>query len=52
MRVSRLDWIRLVVLTEWIVREKTVRYLTVMSGKSTERTTKQQMVELWTDRIN
>ena len=37
-------------LTEWIVQEKLVGYLTVMSGKSNKRTTKKQMVELCTDR--
>ena len=40
----------MVVLAEWIAREKIVRYLAVMSGESTGRTTKKQMVELWTNR--
>jgi len=38
--VSGLGWIGLVVRTEWRVQEKVVRYLTVMSGTSTEWTTK------------
>ena len=39
-----VGWIGLVVLTEWRVQETIVRYLAVISGKSTKRKTKKQMV--------